>query len=573
MKLKIRHILLGIAIPLIVCLIGAIVFFSMRIKNTVDDVENVYFDTLYKIDTTLINADRDLYQASYAMLGVYYNRDYLEADALESLSNDYFENNDQVAERVNAANDIAKQIPDLYSKADEAGVTFKQHYDTFMAGFTTWRNLYDPSKDTGDFTSAVYGFYDVRPDLDSMQEITEAWAEEAKVEINKSAQASIFNGIVIFGAISAILLALSIVMIRMVMKDMNALEDSISKVASGDFATKVDNKIKVSELNLISGLLESMRAKLQSAIVQVKKNANRVNTGAEEAKDQITDSKKTTNDINQAVSDLATGATVLANEVQGATSVTANIGGSIDTIFETSKANQDRGQILYDNSVRVKGQLEELKKADEMTDSMALEVTNSVNETAEVVSQISMAADAIINIASETNLLALNASIEAARAGEVGKGFAVVADNIKSLAEESNKSANEITDMLSKITALSDKNKELTSKIKEATNNENVALLEMQASFDEMLETLKATEVGNREIAEQVQSLTNDKNTILETIESLSSISEENAASTEQTSASLTSLDSAMDVVVNQAEDLKGIADDLITGMNFFTVE
>ncbi|MCR4779312.1 MAG: methyl-accepting chemotaxis protein, partial [Lachnospiraceae bacterium] len=518
MKLKIRDVLLGIAIPLILCIVATIAFFTARIQSTAKDVESIYYDTLFQIDTLLINGDRDLYQALYAEQEYYYNRDTLDDAAKQELAKDYTDNNGQVSDRVEKANNIAKQQEDLYMFADEGGVTFKKHYEDFTSGFAAWRKIYDPATGQGDFAASMSGFDGIRDNLDAMQEISEAWAEGAQLEVQKATQATVISGICIFGIISLLLLGFSIFMIRMVMKDMKTIDGSIKRLSDGDFANEINSKFTVADFGAISVLLETMRKKLQDAILQVKNNAKRVNTGAEEAKDQIADSKKTTNDINQAVSDLATGATVLANEVQGATSVTANIGGSIDTIFDTSKANQDRGQILYDNSVRVKGQLEELKKADEMTDSMALEVTNSVNETAEVVSQISMAADAIINIASETNLLALNASIEAARAGEVGKGFAVVADNIKSLAEESNKSANEITEMLSKITALSDKNKELTSKIKEATNNENVALLEMQASFDEMLETLKATEVGNREIAEQVQSLTKDKNTILETI-------------------------------------------------------
>ena len=565
--------MLGIAIPLILCIVATIAFFTGRIQSTAKDVESIYYDTLFQIDTLLINGDRDLYQALYAEQDIYYNWDYLDDAAKQDLVKDYNDNNDQVAERVEKANAIASGIPKLYALTDENGVSFKKHYEDFTSGFATWRKLYDPSTNQGDFAASMGGFGDIRDHLDAMQEISEAWAESAQADVQKATQSTVITGSCIFGFISILLLALSIIMIRMVMGDMKRMDASIKKLSDGDFVSNVDSKLTVADFGAIALLLEEMRKKLQSAIHEVKTNASKVNSGAEVASGQISDSKKTTKDISAAVSDLATGASVLAEEVQSATGVTANIGSSIDAIYETSKGNQERGQVLYDNSVHVKGQLEELKKADEMTDAMALEVTNSVNETADVVSQISMAADAIINIASETNLLALNASIEAARAGEVGKGFAVVADNIKSLAEESNKSANEITEMLTKITSLSDKNKELTSKIKEATNNENVALLEMQASFDEMLETLKATEEGNRQIADQLQNLTKDKNTILETIESLSSISEENAASTQQTSASLTSLDDSMDSVVTQADDLKGVADDLITGMSFFTVE
>jgi methyl-accepting chemotaxis protein len=196
-----------------------------------------------------------------------------------------------------------------------------------------------------------------------------------------------------------------------------------------------------------------------------------------------------------------------------------------------------------------------------------------VNETASVVAQITTAAESIISIASQTNLLALNASIEAARAGEAGKGFAVVADNIKDLAGDTNSLAGEITNMLSTITDYSNKNKELTEAIKSAITNETDALEEMSESFNEMLNLLKETEEGNRQIVELVEIMNKDKENILNSVESLSSISQENAASTEETSASLLQLDSAMESVVSQAEDLQKIADELSEGVKYFKVE
>ena len=204
---------------------------------------------------------------------------------------------------------------------------------------------------------------------------------------------------------------------------------------------------------------------------------------------------------------------------------------------------------------------------------MASQVAESVNETANVVAQISTAAESIISIASQTNLLALNASIEAARAGEAGKGFAVVADNIKNLAGDTNSLAGEITDMLSTITDYSEKNKELTEAIKGAITNETTALEEMSEAFDVMLGLLRETEEGNKQIVELVNIMNTDKENIMNSVESLSSISEENAASTQETSASLMQLDNSMEAVVEQAVDLQKIAEELTSNVKYFKVE
>ncbi|MCR4696515.1 MAG: hypothetical protein K5654_04295, partial [Lachnospiraceae bacterium] len=235
--------------------------------------------------------------------------------------------------------------------------------------------------------------------------------------------------------------------------------------------------------------------------------------------------------------------------------------------------NLEKVDALYQNSVALQKQLKEIQKADEDTNVKAGQVADSVEKTAELVEEISKAAEGIISIASQTNLLALNASIEAARAGEAGKGFAVVADNIKGLAEESNQMAGEITQILNTITQYSNENKNLTNGIKEATNNEVVALEKMSDSFDEMLGLLSDTESGNKEIASLAKAMTEAKEKILMSVESLSSISEEYAASTQETSASITQLTSNMTGVVGEADELTSISSQLKENVAFFKVD
>ena len=200
------------------------------------------------------------------------------------------------------------------------------------------------------------------------------------------------------------------------------------------------------------------------------------------------------------------------------------------------------------------------------------DISSTIQQTQNAVNNISEKVEGITSIATQTNLLSLNASIEAARAGEAGKGFAVVADNIKGLAEESNQMAGQITNMLSTITQYSNENKNLTASIKEATTNEAEALDKMNRSFDDMLNLLNETEGGNRDISDLVLNMSSGKDRIMGAVDSLSSLSEEYAASTQETSASITQLTSNMSSVVGEANELGNISEQLKKNVAFFKV-
>ena len=406
-----------------------------------------------------------------------------------------------------------------------------------------------------------------------MADICETWAVQEKEHNEELVEASILRSTIIFLTLSVVLLALAIFIIYQITKNLKGIRGAVERISGGNFVQKIKANTFITDFNAIGSSLESMRHDLRNALVQVIDHANDVNSKAEIAKDNISASQQTTNDISSAVYDIAEGATAMAQDVSSTSSITSSIGDAVDNVLESANKNLENGQAVYDESTKLKEKLEQIKLQDQKTDSIAGEVANSVGETATVVSQISEAAEGIINISSQTNLLALNASIEAARAGEAGKGFAVVADNIKNLAEETNTLAGEITGMLATITHYSDTNKKLAEEIKEATSNEAVALEDMSVSFDEMLKLLDETEVGNKQIVELVNNVNVSKNNILSSVDSLSAISQENAASTEETSASLSQLDTNMGAVVEQANELQQIAEALTENVRFFKVE
>ena len=573
-KAPLGAILLGVTGVLTIALIASIVFSGTQMRSIEMTDEEVYYDMLYTISTDLINADRDLYQAMLAATRKLAYADYVGPEGVAVYVDDYKSNAQQALDGVNAAAELAKKNDYLYNQLkDDDGDTFGKLAEGFASQYSKWVSSYDVKNGIGDIATFDTEFDATRDYISNMSDIVEAWASQEKEANEKAINHKILVSSMTFIVIAIVLLVVTIFVIAVILKTLKRMTSDVKRMSEGDFVTKVNANSFIVEFTNILAALESMRHELRNALVKVIDHADTVNTKAELAKDSISSSQKTTTDISSAVNDLATGATAMAQDVQSTSSVTVSMGSSVDNVLESANSNLDRGRQVYDESTRVKQQLEQIKEQDQKNDEMASQVAESVNETANVVAQITTAAESIISIASQTNLLALNASIEAARAGEAGKGFAVVADNIKDLAGDTNNLAGEITNMLSTITDYSDKNKELTEAIKGAITNETAALEEMSESFDQMLALLKETEEGNRQIVDLVETMNSDKEDILNSVESLSSISEENAASTQETSASLMQLDTNMETVVEQARDLQKIAEDLTANVKYFKVE
>ncbi len=568
-----------LVLPVVICLIVTLVMMGKEMNSTYNEAESLYYDTLYQVNSKLVNADRDFYQAMQGALQYFSVGDSdgnLDPSVVETLQaakyDDYTSNLEQTLERVDAATEIAKGDARLYSQTLIDGKSFGQYADEFHAAYDKWLGVYNVKTGEGDWTAFNEEFESARDGISNMTDIVEIWAEEEETIARKAMSTKIITVNIIFAVIIVLLYVLVIATSKAIAGGVKRVADAIDNMATGDFVTHLDVDSPIKELKDMAVSAENMRHNLHEALKKIVTNAQNVDDSATEAKDRISDSQRATADINQAVSDLANGATAMANDVQSTSDITIDIGNAVENVLEAANSNLENGRGVIEESTKVQGQLGDLMSTGQNTRAKANQVATSVGETAAVVAEISKAAELIISIANQTNLLALNASIEAARAGEAGKGFAVVADNIKDLAEESNSAANEITSMLSQITNLSETNKSLTEDIRNATEEEGAALQSMSASFEEMLAMLRETEIGNKQILNLVQSLDNNKNSILDSVESLSSVSEENAASTEETSASLSMLDDNMENVVEQAENLKIVAEELRENVSMFTI-
>ncbi len=206
--------------------------------------------------------------------------------------------------------------------------------------------------------------------------------------------------------------------LRMIIEDIN---QALSAMASGDWTVKFRYPdLYVGDLDELKGALRDIKYKMNEALYDVNEVSDQVSMGA--------------GSLADAAQSLAEGATDQAGAVQQLQATISNITSMVDNTAEHTKNSSKQAQ-------------EYSAKADEGRTEMnhLMEIMGRINETSEKISNI---IGEIEDIASQTNLLSLNASIEAARAGEAGRGFAVVADQIGKLAEQSAQSAVNTRDLI-----------------------------------------------------------------------------------------------------------------------------
>jgi len=308
--------------------------------------------------------------------------------------------------------------------------------------------------------------------------------------------------------------------LRMIIEDIN---QALNAMANGDWTVKFRYPdLYEGDLDELKEALRDIKYKMNEALYNVNEVSGQVSMGA--------------GSLADAAQSLAEGATEQAGAVQELQATITNITSMVDNTAEHTKNSSRQAQ-------------EYSAKADEGRTEMnhLMEIMGRINETSEKISNI---IGEIEDIASQTNLLSLNASIEAARAGEAGRGFAVVADQIGKLAEQSAQSAvntrNLIGDTLEEIHA----------------GNEAV---------DHASQTLSVIVDGVRKIAQDSEELTQIADTQADAmnqaesgVNQISEIVQSNSAAAEELSATSEELLAQSENMTNLVKQFKLIDEEKI---------
>lgn len=357
-------------------------------------------------------------------------------------------------------------------------------------------------------------------------------------------------------------------LVRALHKGTNALE----QVAQGNLNITLDKKTlkRKDEVGKISRAIMKLREELVSIIGSIKQHSDDLAASAEYLSRKMAETSDTLSQVEKTVGEVSDSATSQACETQHATNDVIHMGDMVsDTAkeAETMYANAQNMSKLGNEAFETLHELRDINSHAKESIDAIYEQTNNTNVS---VHKIREATGLITSIAEETNLLSLNASIEAARAGAQGRGFAVVASQIQKLAEQTNESANQIEDIISSLIADSERAVKTMDIVKENMDKQMENVSRTDERFEEVMQGISASLNAINRITVKTEEMDKSRVNVVDSVQSLSAIAEENAASTQESSTSITEINNVMTEIARKAGELKDIANQMEERMKVF---
>ncbi|SFB26335.1 methyl-accepting chemotaxis protein [Acetitomaculum ruminis DSM 5522] len=389
---------------------------------------------------------------------------------------------------------------------------------------------------------------------------------EVMSSATRSAITIIILGIIllVIGAVVSYFLATSFT------KPVIAVSGALSTISQGEFVNINKYTHRTDEFGLIVNSTNSLVDSLSSIVGSIKDSSSTVGSSSEELSQMANDIATTTESVAEAVAQIAAGAAQQAEDIQSAAENTSQIVDAVESVQQSTVTMTELAGRMKNASKTSSSSLANLQKATvEMTDKIE-EISSRISSTQQAVSIINERVEGISGIASQTNLLSLNASIEAARAGEAGRGFAVVAEEIRKLADESESLASDIRVNMDNLLSESKQAVEAAAQVMEENESQKNALGETLEAVNSMLDDIEETVKRVALISDEADTCVSSNVVVTNVMTSLSAISEENASSTETTGASVEQLSATVTTLAQSASNLKDIAEQLNEEMKFF---
>ncbi len=418
-----------------------------------------------------------------------------------------------------------------------------------------------------------YGYYEALKNADGSSQaiiFTGMPSSDVKAIYKKR----LVNTTVFMIVITLMACALLAAVITFIVKAITKVIGHLGEVADGELDFKISEKLlqRSDEIGNIARSVHTLIGGLASIVVNIHHSTGELAEFKDDFQKKFETINNSISNVNVAVDEIANGATSQADETQKVSSQINDMGDAITKTSQNVDSLTQSTEQMKEHNEQLDTTIQELMAISDRNKESLAAVYNQTNETNQSVMHIGNAVDMITDIAGQTNLLSLNASIEAARAGEYGKGFAVVADQIRQLADQSANTAKEIGEIVAELIENSNTSVETMGVVRQEMTGQYEKLNTTKDIFEQLNEEVNNVVTAIESISTEVESLDRLKGEVLGSAESLAAIAQENAASTEETSASMVELGEIVNDCNTKTKQLVDIADSMEENVHKFHV-
>lgn len=374
----------------------------------------------------------------------------------------------------------------------------------------------------------------------------------------KEVISSTLNSIIFPLIMSAVILILAVLIIVLYSSKLSKMTREIvivlNKCKEGDFTDRINMKrMFAKEFHAIGECANLMISDMVNVLNAANNAATEVKQEAESVSKVVDDFSEISSNISEAMTQLSQGTVEQSTSLEEGVNLSVQIGGMIGETLEYSKevtANAQKVESITESGTAVVENLLSIQEDNHKAIASVANKSQALEKNSRKINDIILT---MRSITEQTNILALNASIEAARAGEAGKGFAVVADEVRKLAEMSSASAGEIEQIIKYNI------EDINDVVKEITKSKDI-VEETSESVERTFEEFKniALEINNlKEFIlksnNSLESIEKAKNEFMDKLQSISAVSQQAAAATEEVNAST-------DVQVENLSEVRNLA-------------
>ena len=549
-KINIRNKLMLMVIPLAIFFLVVAFMLISKMRSTKEEAESIYYDQLYAINSALISADRDFYQAVYSEISYKTGRSFLDVNTQKELLDDYEDNARQALDGIKSVEGIVAEYPSVGTYSYN-GKTLNGDIKAFYSAYNSWYSVYTVKDNSGDYDSHKQLFSEARGYINDMQEIVEAYAIEEDALLDKSVDRSAAMTVVVVLVVFVIIAVFCVYIIRYIRVGITAVTKSVELIAQKDLTEDISQNDYADEIGRLSRAAKDLQSNLRAIMGNLQNASSELAGYSETMAANTRESAESMQSIDVAVSELANTATSQANDVERIASEMNDLSNvmvqSVDSAKELDKVCDEISEVTGEGMKKVDGLTGITDKNVEAFNNI-FQVIDGINEKTK---KIENASSLITDIASQTNLLSLNASIEAARAGEAGRGFAVVADEIRQLAEQSANSAQTINQIIGELISSANDAAAQSKLVSQYVEDQKRSVEETRGSFENIVKSINTVNTDVATLNQVNGTLDKGIAKINELVDSLAAASEENAATAEELTATTTTVAATVD-------DLKG---------------